>query len=149
MAVNHELFETEEACNKFNEEKVRQTITQKEQRATLTIWNYDPKSKTRAFSLEPKVLRKEPLDMGVNSRDPSQPIQEPIDTRKPNYDVHSHFDKVAKLCHNTLKDLEKVGKLPKLTIRPKPTSNNLKLDSLGGPERKYLVLTLQELLKLN
>ena len=23
MAVNHELFETEEACNKFNEEKIR------------------------------------------------------------------------------------------------------------------------------
>lgn len=30
MAVNHELFETEEACNKFNEEKIRQTITSKE-----------------------------------------------------------------------------------------------------------------------
>ena len=29
-AVNHELFETEEACMKFNEEKIRQTITQKE-----------------------------------------------------------------------------------------------------------------------
>lgn len=23
MAVNHELFETEEACDKFNEEKIR------------------------------------------------------------------------------------------------------------------------------
>ena len=27
MAVNHDLFETEEACSKFNEEKRRQTIT--------------------------------------------------------------------------------------------------------------------------
>ena len=91
MAVNHELFETEEACNKFNEEKIRQTITSKEQRADLSIWNYDPKSKTRAFSLDSKMVRKEPLDMGVNSRDPSQPIPEPVDSRIAPYDAHTHF----------------------------------------------------------
>ena len=50
------------------------------------------------------------------------------------------------LCHSMLKDLDYV---PKLTKRPKKTSNNLKLDTLGGEEKKYLVLTLQELLKLN
>ena len=50
------------------------------------------------------------------------------------------------LCHSMLKDLKTV---PKLTKRPKKTSNNLKLDELGGEEKKYLVLTLQELLKLN
>ena len=50
------------------------------------------------------------------------------------------------LCHSMLKDLKHV---PKLTKRPKKTSNNLKLDKLGGEEKKYLVLTLQELLKLN
>ena len=50
------------------------------------------------------------------------------------------------LCHSMLKDLKVI---PKLTKRPKKTSNNLKLDKLGGEEKKYLVLTLQELLKLN
>lgn len=76
VAVNHELFETEEACEKFHQEKIRQTIVSKEQRATLSIWGYDPKSKTRAFSLEPKMIRKDPLDMGVNSRDTVLPQQE-------------------------------------------------------------------------
>lgn len=97
--------------------------------------------------------------MGVNSRDPSQPIIDAVDSRLPHYDVHMHFDKVAKLCHNMLSDMNKdwdeekqeyVKKqpphdkdpLPKMTQRPKPTSNNLKLDNLGGDERKYLVLTL-------
>ena len=54
MAVNHELFETEEACNKFKVEKERQTLAQKANRADLDIWMYDPKSKTRAFSLANK-----------------------------------------------------------------------------------------------
>lgn len=101
------------------------------------------------------MVRKEPLDMGVNSRDPSQPIPEPVDSRKPPYDVLAHFEGYPtkkkklgkdKLCHAMIQDMEKV---PKLTQRPKPTSNNLKLDELGGSERKYLVLTLQELLSLN
>ena len=85
------------------------------------------------------MVRKEPLDMGVNSRDPSQPAPEPVDSRKPPYDVHAHFDKVPKLCHSPI---NKLGYVPKLTERPKPTSNNLKLDKLGGEERKYLVITL-------
>ena len=115
--------------------------------------------------------------MGINSKDPTQPAQqEPVDKRKPPYDVLAHFDKVPKLCHSPLKKLgyvkTKAGKhewveptpedpetegkkkkkkssegrpkekMPKLTERPKPTSNNLKLDKLGGKERKYLVITL-------
>lgn len=50
--------------------------------------------------------------MGVNSRDPSEPIIEPVDSRLPNYDVNKHFDEVAKLCHNMLSDMDK-DKLPK------------------------------------
>jgi len=58
--------------------------------------NYDPKSKTRAFSLDCKMVRKEPLDMGVNSRDPSQPIPEPVDSRIAPYEAHTHFEKMVK-----------------------------------------------------
>ena len=43
--------------------------------------------------------------MGINSRDPSQPMPDPVDSRKPPYDVLSHFDKVPKLCHSPLKKL--------------------------------------------
>ena len=52
FAVNHELFETEEARNKFKEEKERQTLTQIKHGAQLSLWSYDKKTQTRAFSLE-------------------------------------------------------------------------------------------------
>jgi len=66
-------------------------------------------------------------------------------TRVPPYDVKTHFDEVAKLCHSMLSNLKTV---PKLTIRPKKMSNNLKLDDhRGESESKYIVPTLNKLLQ--
>ena len=110
----------------------------------MKIWQYDTKSKTRAMSLDSKQIRKDPLDMGVNSKKPGDPVLVHKDKRVPNYDATQHFDSVAKLCHSLIKDLKSV---PQLTKRPKPTSNNLKLDDLGNSERKYTVVTKDELLR--
>ena len=78
--------------------------------------------------------------MGVNSRKLGDTVKTHTDKRVPNYKVDAHFDDVAKLCHSVLADLKHV---PKLTQRPKKTSNNLKLEDFGGEnQKKYLVLTL-------
>ena len=82
--------------------------------------------------------------MGVNSRKLGDPVIAHKDKRIPDYEAWQHFDDVAKLCHDLIKDLKEV---PKLTKRSQPTSNNLKLDELAGKGHKYTVPTKQELLK--
>jgi len=92
------------------------------------------------------MIRKESLNMGVNSKKKDMPDIEKVDTRLPPYDVNSHFDHIAKLCHHMLTDMKT---LPKLTMRPKKTSNNLKIDDFGeGEKPKYIVPTFEKLLKL-
>lgn len=115
--------------------------------------------------------------MGVNSRKPGEQPKTKKDSRVPPYNANGHFDDVPKLCHTKISELRKAADnevikqqerqpeessifenkrlkainaaVPKLTERPKKTSNNLKLDGIGVDEKKYLVITLQELLKLD
>lgn len=71
--------------------------------------------------------------MGVNTKKKDLPPKVVEDKRKAPYDAGCHFDEIAKLCHNMLSDLKTI---PKLTIRPKKTSNNVKLDDDGEGKRK-------------
>jgi len=64
IVVNHDLFETDAACQKFLVEKERQTLAMLKQGASLTLWQYETKSKTRAISLDQKMIRKAPLENG-------------------------------------------------------------------------------------
>lgn len=88
--------------------------------------------------------------MGVNTKKKDLPPKLEKDKRKPPYDVKEHFgfvdgpghekdkehfEKIAKLCHSMLKELKTI---PKLTRRPKKTSNNVKLDD-DCEGRKYMV----------
>ncbi len=82
--------------------------------------------------------------MGVNSRKLGDPVIPHKDKRLPNYEANQHFDDVAKICHDLIQDLKEV---PKLTKKPKPTSNNLNLDILAGKGKKYMVPTKQDLRK--
>ena len=129
---------------KFADEKLRQTLKQKQEGATLNLWSYDPnKNLSRGFSLEPKQIRKEPLDMGVNSKKADLPPKKKKDKRKPTYEASDHFDEIAKLCHSMISELKTV---PKLTKRPKKTSNNVKLDDDDEAGKvNYLVPNMKDL----
>ena len=181
QAVNRELFETEEACQKFKDEKVRQTLKQQREGARLKLWAYENKSQTRAISLDEKQIRKDPLDTGISRKKNLQKEEQTEDLlaeklpKGYSYDVHKHFDGAPKLCHALLEDLikeeekkrkrrllaedpegkEKAQAAPanplltmKLSKRPKKTSNNIKLADLGESQKKYIVPTKEDLVKV-
>ena len=149
-AVNSELFETEEALTNFKKEKMRQTIAQKEQRADLDLWMYDSKLMGRTFDLQTKMIRKEPLDMGVNSKKPGELEKPHIDKRVPKYDIKKQLRKyeaeLDMMMKMTIQELKELTKSKQGKRRPQPTSNNLNLDKLCPDEKRYLVITLTNLM---
>ena len=85
--------------------------------------------------------------MGVNSKKPGEPPKPRVDKRVAPYDAIEHFDeKHPLLCHARVGDLDYT---PYIKKKKKPTSNNLKLDELGGEEKKFLKLTMEELLSID
>ena len=131
-------------------------LKSKQQGANLKLWSYDPnKNKTRGFSLEPKVSRKEPLDSGINSKKKDLqlgkkdlPSKLKHDSRKPPYDVKEHFNAVAKACHSVEAALKKSSLTsPQKQIKKKlvKKSNNVRIDDEKIGKRKYLVPNIKDL----
>ena len=99
----------------------------------LSIWQYDKKSRTRAISLESKMLRKDPVDTGLKQKG-NEGTERAQNNKKTSYEANLHFE-LQKLCHSVISGLKTIKKAQKKT-------NNYKVER---EQQKYKVITIQQL----